>query len=107
VGHHLGRSLLALHCDVADRGLGKEKQMTLTIDESAIALWPWAAGVAYLLIGVLVARWSYRQKFAADDPEFVAFWCGIFWILAIPLAVIIGVILLIAFVITFRNGTNR
>jgi hypothetical protein len=65
--------------------------MTFTIDESVIALWPWAAGVAYFIFVLLAARHQWRTtshwgEFWKDDrvaltlacvllwPVFVAFW---------------------------------
>jgi hypothetical protein len=44
--------------------------MTFTIDESVISLWPWAAGVTYILAGVLTARAVWRVWRAIPLPSY-------------------------------------
>jgi hypothetical protein len=59
--------------------------MTFTISEGIIALWPYAAGVAWCVIAVLVARWLFRSWFILlrqDDYEMAVFGSiigGVFW----------------------------
>jgi Zn-dependent protease len=87
--------MLALHRDVADRGLGREKQMTFTIDESVIALWPWAAGVAYFVFLILFGRvwWRHTSGWNEADRWGTTFLLLFFW----PVFVVF-------WLITHRNG---
>jgi hypothetical protein len=58
--------------------------MTFTIDESVLKWWPVAAGVAWFIIAVLVARWLFRwfDPNCPGDHEMAAFaaaFGGIVW----------------------------
>jgi hypothetical protein len=70
--------------------------MTFTIDEPVIALWPWAAGVAYFVFLILITRswWRYTSKFSYQADRFGTTLLFLFF----------WPVFVVAWLITVRNG---
>jgi hypothetical protein len=86
--------------------------MTFTIDESVIALWPWAAGVAYFSVSITLARLAYRHRLKNQQPDntpdldavIVFFSWPLLFVLALMFLPLVAVYELFWWLITWRNG---